>query len=216
MSNSEINNEGLLQRIESYFISNPTLSWRERVYTVFGGVVVITILVLFGSIMEQTVDGVDISGTLYTSLHLMFVGLGTGHYLGLSLKGAESSRRWFYFGCFVPLFVYAVLATDELIFEIIPLEILLVLSVIAPIILHHSPLLEENEDFAQILNIFAAHVSRAAIVLIATLDYIFRLLVSVSDWWSSLQTISKVFIFLGSLIFLFVSLAVISEIVEEQ
>jgi hypothetical protein len=216
MSTSETNDETRLQRIESYFISDPTLSWRDRGYTVFGGIIVITILVLFGSIMEQTIDGVDISGTLYTSLHLMFVGLGTGHYLGLSLKGAESSRRWFYFGCFVPLFVYAIFATDALIFEIIPLEILLVLSVLAPIILHHSPLLEENEDFANILNIFAAHVSRAAIVLIATLDYIIRLLVTVSDWWSSLQTFSKILTVAVSVLLVLGLLTIIGELLEKR
>ena len=202
-----------LQTVESFLISNPSLSWGDRFFSVLSGILLISILILFSSVVDQTVARIDLSGELYTSVQIMFVGLGTGHYLGMSLRESESSRRWFYFGCFVPLFGYAVFATDVLIFDTLPLEILLVLAALTPVTLHYSPLLEENKDFAEVLDVFAAHVSRAVIILLATMEYLYQGLLDVSMWWIGLELPGKIF---SILITIFVLIILLQAMINSE
>lgn len=188
-----------LNKIESWLITEPQLTWKDRGITIGVGVFFVLLSIVLGAVLEQSFQTVDLSSELFTALHLAFVGLGTGHYLGLSLKGAETSRRWFFFGAFLTLFAYSFFTISSWIQGIVPIQSLLVLGAGGSILFHLSPLVDENDDFRRYMNFFSAHLSRAAIVVFAVSNYLLKSVQLMYIEWLSLNLTMKVIAFFAVL-----------------
>ncbi len=168
-----------------------TSSWYGPATAWVLGVTAIAFLSFLGLAVQSSTELIDVSGSFITSVRMASIGLGTGYYIGSSLRHRESGKSWFLFGVFSALSVLAYVTADTMIAGQYPAYILLILGSILTIVAHATPLVVKNEDYLNLLRYLAGYASTAVVVFLATMDYVLSLILFCWGWFQSLPLIEK-------------------------
>jgi hypothetical protein len=203
MSTEEQTNSNFLNQAENWLISDPQLSWWGRLLSIGVGVIFVLFSLLLGVGIDQSTSLVSLSGELISTVRVAFLGLGTGHYFGLSVKGEESAERWVLFGIFSTLAAITALFFDSITISGYPIWVLLILGTALSLVAHFSPLLKNNEEYQQYVHYFAGYLSTIVIAILAVSSFVLTLLTSIYEWILSFTGWNRVVV---TLLLLFISL----------
>lgn len=179
---------------KSLLASIHSSKWYASITAWLFGVVVVVFLSLLGGAISSSTELIEISGQLITSVRMASIGLGTGFYLGSSIRHQESGKSWFLFGVFTALSVLAYFTTDGVILGQFPVYSLLVAGGVLTVIAHITPMVNENEEILQLLKYIAGYLSSMIVVIIASSKYLLSAVVFCWGWFKNLSPIEKVFI----------------------
>ncbi|WP_152422187.1 hypothetical protein [Natrialba asiatica] len=160
------------------------------------GIMSILFLTLLGGAVGQSTDLIDISGELITSIRMSSIGLGTGYYLGSSLKQHQSGLSWYLFGVFSTLAVMSILTVESTIFNQFPSYTLLVCGGVLTTLAHLTPLVAENDDYRALLKYLSGYLSTSVVVILAASEYLLTFTSLIWDWYSSQDMMNQVFVLL--------------------
>ncbi|QLG47656.1 hypothetical protein [Natrinema halophilum] len=175
------------QRIQNHRWYDPTTAFLLGVLFVF-------FLALLGGAIGQSAELVDVSGTIVLSIKMSAIGLGTGYYLGSSIKDLTSDTSWFLFGAFSTYTVISVRSTEMVLFDQYPAYILLVCGVFLTTLAHLTPLVTENEEYMTILTSFCGQVSVGVVAFIAVARYLLTAVFVGWHWYLGQSQMGKGFI----------------------
>lgn len=175
---TEETNLGLYQRARNHW-------WYGSITAFIWGGIVVGFLALFGGSIEQSTSLVDVSGQLITIARMTSVGLGTGYYLGSSLKSRNSDEVWFLFGVFSALTYLSATTVDTLIFGQYPAYYLLISGSILTMVAHVTPFVADNDEHIELLKYLSGYASTGVVVLLAASEYVITLVFFLWDWYMS-------------------------------
>jgi len=184
---SEEVSQTLPQRIQSH-------QWYGSVTAFLLGVMSILFLALLGGAVSQSTDMIDVSGKLITSIRMSSIGLGTGYYLGSSLKDRNSGLSWYLFGMFSTLTTISILTVEAKIFNQYPAYTLLVCGAVLTTLAHLTPLVAENDDYRNLLKYLSGYLSTGVVVVLAASEYLFTFASWIWVWYSAQEMMKQAFI----------------------
>jgi sensor histidine kinase YesM len=180
---------------------------------VFGCLVVVS-LALIGGAIGQSTDLINISGEIITVVRMASIGLGTGYYLGSSLKNREAGRSWFLFGAFSTLTVLAVMTVDGLILGQYPFYLLLVITGLTSVFAHMTPFIVNNESYMSLIKFVSGYMSTVAVTLLAISEYLLTMMSTLSSWYEAKGMHEQIGIIVLFIAMLFCMTWIISALVE--
>lgn len=150
------------------------------------GIGTVIFLTLLSGAVEKSTDILNLSNNFITTIRLASIGLGTGYYLGQSLKKESTDLTWYLLGVFVTLTALAANSKHFLIFGNYPSYLLLIIGGVLSIIANITPLVNNTEDYKDLVRYLTGYITTIIVVFISISDYLYSLIVSVSNWFSSL------------------------------
>lgn len=131
------------------------------------GVLAILSLLAIGTYIQHDPDS-SFMGQYYTPVFsTIFIGLATGHYIGLAFTTAADNLTSAYIGAFVTLTLLSFTVTT-----FSPLSFALVGIATAVYLAHDTEIVEENSRIELAIELFAGQVARLGVFLIALLEYV--------------------------------------------
>ncbi|MFD1642201.1 hypothetical protein [Halohasta litorea] len=171
---------------KSIFESFRESGWYAAITAWVFGVIVVVFLSLLGGAISSSTDLINISGEQITVVRMASVGLGTGYYIGLSLKNREAGKSWFMFGIFSALSVISYFTVDTVVFEQIPAYAILIVGSVLTMFAHGTPVVTNNEQYLKLLKYISGYTSTVVVVILATSKYILSLIRFGINWYDSL------------------------------
>lgn len=183
-------------------MSNKSLSWRDRSLLIVAGFLFVLITTILAMIIEATGSGNQIFDQYVRPFTLAAAGLGTGHYLGRSMREQNSIHIHFAVGFFIGIFIESIAFTfnQGVVIgntnAILPYPSLAVTAALFALVLHLSPAIPNDDNFTQIMGIFAGPIVTGFLILSSVVEFIISLDVASGQMkWA----VMGVFIFISSI-----------------
>ena len=141
---------------------------------------------LFGMGIERTTDVVDLESPFITVVRAASLGLGTGYYLGASLKGGDKSHQWVLLGAFFTLTVWGGVTLQRQLLQWIPVWSLIVIGGILSIFAHLTPAIQDSENYKSTFKFLSGILTTAIVVFLGIFEFLLTLLQRFWSWFTSL------------------------------
>jgi len=162
-------------------MSDVNLSVSDRALLIFAGFLAVLGATVIGLAVQGTVTETQLFDQYARPFTLAAAGLGTGHYLGRSTREKDSIHIHFATGFFLGIFIESIFFTFEqgvTIGEVgflLPYPAVVIITALFAFIMQLSPAIPNDEDFTQVMNVFAGPVTTGFLILSSIVKFILSL-----------------------------------------
>jgi hypothetical protein len=171
-SDRDENMEPYIQRISEW-------RWRTQSVSFLFGVLLVIFLWILGAAVQEATDVINLSGRFITIVRAASVGLGTGYYLGASIKEDKNSTLWIFLGIFLTLSVGFGIANDTQILGWIPASGLIIIGAVLSIFAHLTPAIQNDSEIRELFNFISGIATTGVVVIIGISDYAVTVLIKI-------------------------------------
>ncbi|WP_256402612.1 hypothetical protein [Halorubrum salinum] len=162
-------------------MSEKNLSIFDRVLLIVGGFLLVLVATVIGIAIQGTVSETQLFNQYIQPFTLAAAGLGTGHYIGRSLREQNSIHINFATGFFIGIFSQSIFFTFEQgvslgeIGILLPYPVIVIITALFALVMHLSPAIPNDEDFTKIMTVFAGPATTAFLVISSILKFLLSL-----------------------------------------
>ena len=162
-------------------MTNSKLSFRDRGLLVFGGFLFVITTTVIAITVQGTASESQIFNQYVRPFTLAAAGLGTGHYIGRSMREQDTIHVHFATGFFVAIFLESILFTIEQGVPIgrtnliLPYPSVVAVTALFAFVMHISPAIPNDDDFTEIMRIFAGPIVTGFLVLSSIVEFVISL-----------------------------------------
>lgn len=157
------------------------LSVSERVLLIVGGFLFVLMTTVIAIAVKASGPEHQLFNQYIRPFTLAAAGLGTGHYLGRSMRERSSIHINFAVGFFLGLFLESIMFTIGREMAVgntgllLPYPAVVIVTALFAFIMHLSPAIPNDDDFTWVMRVFAGPVTTGFLILSTIVEFILSL-----------------------------------------
>ncbi|WP_135365884.1 hypothetical protein [Halosimplex halophilum] len=156
-------------------MSEDNINRFDRLLSVLAGFFAVATITSVAIAVDASTSEVPLYSNYARPFTLAAAGIGTGHYLGKSIKNRQKYQTHFALGFFFGIFIQSIYYTLDEVVGSIPYPAIVIISALFALIMHISPLLEHSRDMASIMEIFGGWITSIFLIYMSVTKFFLSL-----------------------------------------